>query len=466
MTVTKITVPAIPTHQKFFRRGDDNSTDLKAVCIFVSAGFFLGEDTYFTNLKAMQPCTEYELDENNEAVASRQTWSWHSSPLQMTLDEATEEFASLFHSISTRLIDSRKVILPLSGGLDSRTQAVVLDDNRNVHAYSYKFQDSFDETKYGKEIARINGFDFNEYTIPEGYLWDRIERLSEINQCYADFTHPRQMAHIEELSSLGEVFFLGHWGDVLFDDMGLPEQLTFGEQLSALRKKIIKQSGAELARDLWEVWGLEGNFDDHIEEKLAMLLKPIDIRDANARIRAFKSMYWAPRWTSANMNVFSAFRPVAVPYYDEEMCRFICTVPEDLLSGRKIQINYIKKYSPELASVSWQDYDPLNLYDFGKFESPGMLPYRAFRKAKNVLYGKVLGKRRVTRNWEIQFCGKENDNRLKERLFGREKFSSFIPEDVTRKFYEKFRSDDQVKYAHSVSMLLTLSEFSRMNHPK
>lgn len=75
----------------------------------------------------------------------------------------------------------------------------------------------------------------------------------------------------------------------------------------------------------------------------------------------------------------------------------------------------------------------------------------------------VLGRKRVTRNWEIQFVGDENSRQLKAKLFGEKKFAEFIPQKTVNEFYRKFTEEDAVKYSHPVSMLLTLSEFSRIN---
>ena len=125
-------------------------------------------------------------------------------------------------------------------------------------------------------------------------------------------------------------------------------------------------------------------------------------------------MYWAPRWTSANMKVFSELHPVYLPYYDNEMCRFICTIPEHLLAGRQIQIEYIKMKNPELAKIPWQTYDPLNLYNYKNFEKKSGIPLRAYKKGKRIFREKILNKKLVTRNWEIQFKGKENEKRERE----------------------------------------------------
>lgn len=463
MIKNKIITPIIPARQSFYKEGNDSSFDLKAICIFAAAGFFLGEDTYYNNLKAMQPATEYELNDNGEVTGSTNLWQWHYDPRSMSLDEATEEFSGLFEKISGKMLKGKKIILPLSGGLDSRSQAAALNKGENVQCYSYKFEDSFDETRYGREIAKAKGFAFTEYIIPKGYLWKKLDLISEVNQCYADFTHPRQMAHIEEISNLGDIFYLGHWGDVLFDDMKVDSEMSFDEQLLTLEKKIIKRGGKELADSLWTAWGIEGKFSDYFSSRISKLLSAIKIGNANSRIRAFKSMYWAPRWTSANMNAFSHYKPVALPYYDDEMCKFICTVPEEHLAKRQIQINYIKKKSPELASIPWQEYDPLNLFNYKEFGNAKMLPLRALRKGRRLINENLLGKKNVTRNWEIQFVGEDNCRHLETKLFGEKKFAEFVPKEIAMEFYRKFK-EEQLQYSHPVSMLLTMSEFSRMNN--
>lgn len=459
----KIRTSIIPEKQIFCKREGDEKLNLKAICIFAATGFFLEKDTYFNNTEALQPSTEYELDEHNFIRSSKPYWQWEYSPKDISLKQATEEFAHIFENILLKKLKDKKIILPLSGGLDSRTQAAAVENNNGVQSYSYKFEDSFDETKYGREISKVKSFGFKELIIPKGYLWKVIDKLAGINQCYADFVNPRQMAVIDDILKLGEVFYLGHWGDVLFDDMGVEDDFSSDEQVDILLKKIIKRGGLQLAESLWEVWGIEGNFQNYLKERTGKLLGKIRIENANSRIRAFKSIYWAPRWTSANLVVFSNYAPVVLPYYEDEMCKFICTIPERLLAERQIQINYIKMKNPKLAEIPWQNYDPLNLYNYKKFNSKSFLVYRAFKKGKRILQEKLSGKNLTTRNWEIQFTGEENDKNLRKHLFDNKSLTNLIPVSVIKNFYDKFKDEDAVFYSHPVSMILTLSLFCRNN---
>lgn len=453
-----IKTPIIPSKNIFF--GTKKEIDKKAICVFAATGFFLDDDTYYKDLKVAKPASEYQLD-NGIVLSSSPYFKWHYSPVERPLSQIVQEFAVLFETIIKEQVGDKKVILPLSGGLDSRTQAAALFHLGNeVNAYGYAFEGGHDETRYGKQIAKACGFPFQDWKVPNSYLWNSIEELASINECYSEFTHPRQMAFVEKYSQLGDIFSLGHWGDVLFDDMHVANDLPLEDQVKIVVKKVVKKGGLELATDLWKSFGFEGNFKDYLSQRIHTLLLGINIpENANAQIRAFKSMYWAPRWTSVNLSVFESQRPISVPYYDNRMCEFICTVPEKHLAGRKIQIEYLKLRMPALAKIIWQEHRPFNLYNYHLNTMPYNLPYRVYNKIKR----KLDPKKYIQRNWELQFLGKKNDLALQKWLFENKRFSENISPEVVKEMYELFLNKDAVYYSHPVSMLLTISLFFKQD---
>lgn len=449
-----VRTPIIPTNQTLI--GTEDELDLRAICIFAALGFFLDSDTYWKGRQALPPASDCWISDDG-TLTYEPYFKWHYAPRDLSLDETVDEFTDLFEQVLTEQVAGRKVILPLSGGLDSRTQAAGLKRiGADVSAYSYKFQGGHDETYYASRIAWRQGFDFRDWTVPSGYLWKVLDRLAAINGCYSEFTHPRQMAFIDRYADLGQVFSLGHWGDVLFDDMGVPDDLDFDTQVEVVLKKIVKKRGVELGSALWEAWDLEGGFREYLTERVRSLLRDIDIpNNANARIRAFKSMYWAPRWTSVNLAIFSAVRPIEVPYYDSRICRFICTVPENHLRGRKIQIEYLKRRAPELARIPWQDHRPFNLYSYEWDKTPWNLAYRTYSKFKRT----VSSSGTIERNWELQFLGEKNERLLHEHIIGDASAETILPRDVISSVYRKFKGKETLEYAHSISMLLTIRHF-------
>lgn len=465
-----IETPIIPHKQSFYRKDSmkacewsfgSDELDIEAICEFVAIGFFLDDSTFYKNTKVLPAAASYDLD-GDSILNLKSRWQWSHQPRQINLKQAVEEFAQVFEKASLEDVKGKRVILPISGGLDSRSQAVALRNHQNVSSYSYQFDSGFEETGIAAEIAEKLDYPFKSYYIKSGYLWDVIEDLADTNLCFSDFTHPRQMAVKQEIGALGDVFHLGHWGDVLFDDMGVSDDLPFEQRVDSIIKKITKKSGLELANALWQAHGHIGNFETKIREKVASLMAGIKIESANAHIRAFKSTYWAPRWTSINMSVFESEKPLTIPYYKDEVCRFISEMPEELLAQRKIQIEYMKTVAPEVAKVTWQDYRPFNLYNYKRRNSKAYLPVRAVKKARRLFNEKVMGQKMVTqRNWELQFLGEENRKKLESYLLHSASLNQLVPVELVKDFYQKFNSGDRVLYSHPVSMMLTLSLFSK-----
>lgn len=452
----EITTGIIPSKQQFI--GDQKTLDYKALCVFVACGFFLDNDTFFKEQKVLKPATSYKLDNKKEILTEKKYFKWHYSPIERSFDQVLNEFKTLFEDIIYNSLNGRNVILPLSGGLDSRTIAVALKRLKILTStFSYSFEGGHNESSYAKAIAHSCDFNFTSLKVKEGYLWDRVNDISKLTGCYSEFTNPRQLAFTEEYNSMGDIFALGHWGDVLFDDMKVDDKMPLDDQVVLLSKKLLKPGCFELAERLWKYWELEGSCDEYLKAYLGDLLKKINITsNANANIRAFKSLHWAPRWTSVNLSIFESVHPLTLPYYNNKICEFICSVPEKYLANRQLQIAYIKKFMPALAKVTWQDHRPYNLYNYQWNKMPWNLPYRVVHKIKRTLQSKPY----IQRNWELQFAGNKNLDKLQAHLFD-DQVNNIVPLEIRKDVFNKFKEGEHYDFAYPLSMLLTLSQFSK-----
>jgi len=455
----QIKTPIIPKHQTFVEIKDQpHELDYKAICVFSALGFFLDTDTYWKDKKVLPAASINKIDDDGFLVSSEPWFEWHYKPKNRSLENVTNEFSDLFEKIVSEQCIDKKVILPISGGLDSRSQAVALHKlGVEVNTYSYSFENGYNEAGISKKIAKKCNFSFQEFTIPKNYLWNKIDELAEINSCYSEFTHPRQMAVIDDIEKLGDVFSLGHWGDVLFDSENLQQNYSDQDLIPLLKKKIIKKGGLELAKSLWQNWKLEGEFEDYLDIRILTLLSRINIENSNAKIRAFKSMYWAPRWTSINLSVFARNKEIYLPYYDDRMCKFICEVPESLLNNRQIQIEYIKKTNMAVAKIVWQDAKPFNLFTHHFAKSPYNIPHRILNKLKRK-FKSLLGVKFVQRNWELQFLGSENQKNINSHL-KTDSFNKEVDKELVKKTMDLFYDNNSVYHSHAVSMLLTMGVF-------
>ena len=415
----------------------------ESIAHWLATGLFLGNTTFLENQFGSPSVDQCE-------------WKWHYTPRDISFEQAVDEFTHLFESLILEHTTEKNIILPLSGGLDSRTLAAALKGRKNVVTYSYEFDGGVKETQYARQVASACGWEFHTHTISRGYLWNKLDELAAINQCQVEFTHPRQMAVIDEIAQYGDLILSGQWGDVLFDIPGIADDADLDEQTHSTIKKVAKPGGMELASELWKHWELGGDFTENFFKTIQKLLLDIDIKNPNSRVRAFKSLHWAPRWANANLKVFLSRREMLIPYYHDDMCKFICTVPEEYLAGRKIQIEYIKSKAPELARIPWQAYD-LDLYNYQHFNTI-YFPRRVYKYARRMIREKILKILPVTqRNWELQFLGAENERYLKHWIFETPELDELVPKQIIQDFYNRFKKVDPVKYSHPVSMLLTLA---------
>ena len=455
-----IKTPIIPIVQTFINVKDQpHELDYKAISVFSALGFFLDTDTYWKDKKVLPPASINKIDNAGYLISSKPWFEWYYKPKQINLNEATTNFSELFEEIGKITFLSLHCSLTISSN-NSLKLVVAVELHKlgvEVNTYSYSFENGYNEAGISKKIAEKCNFSFQQFTIPKNYLWDKIEELARINECYSEFTHPRQMSVIDEIEELGTVFSLGHWGDVLFDSENLKLNYSDEELLTLLKKKIVKKGGLELATSLWKNWKLEGEFEDYLDRRILTLLSKIKIDNSNAKIRAFKSMYWAPRWTSINLSVFARNKEIYLPYYDDRMCQFICEVPESLLNDRQIQIEYIKSTHTAVAKIVWQDAKPFNLFNHHLAKTHLRLPFRIFDKLK-LEFENFQGKKFVQRNWELQFLEADDKGKLIDYIQSKE-LTYQIDIDLIKDYLNLFYKEDQVYYSHSVSTLLTLSLF-------
>ena len=191
--------------------------DLESIACFCALGFMLEKDTFFNEIKVIPPSTKYFVDNENRISNFEKKWSWHYSPKSSSFSTILDDFTDIFETYINNNTNGKSILLPISGGLDSRTIIVPIKNRQDLILSSYEFENGYRETVYGKEIANIYKIPYYSQIIPRGYLWNNLEKISKLNNCFTEFTHSRQCAVLNNWSSLGQKILLGHGGDLFFD---------------------------------------------------------------------------------------------------------------------------------------------------------------------------------------------------------------------------------------------------------
>ncbi len=134
------------------------------------------------------------------------------------------------------------------------------------------------------------------------------------------------------------------------------------------------------------------------------------IEEPDFRVKAFKTWQWSHRWSLPPIRVFQSAAWPALVFYDQRITDFFSAIPTPWLSGRQFQIDYLKRFAPDLARITWQVYDA-DLYQYQHFHT-WLLPKRALKKAWRTLSRQTI----LQRNWEVQFLNPQGHAGLERWL--------------------------------------------------
>ncbi len=435
--------------------------DYKSIAFFAATGFFFGDSSYYKNIKMLPNASEITINpQTNKIESINQYWDWYHKPEIFDVNTAVQQMGECLETMLATKTKGKMVLLPLSGGMDSRTIAAAYPNGQtNTLSYSYNFENGIDEVRFSRRIAKIMHLPFREFTIPKGYLWPKFESLLEATGGYNEVSHSRQMGVIDDLEPLGNLFIMGQGGESYRIDE-LPDNATHEQLVEHAIKYCEKAGGMILGEQLWKLWGLEGNLKEYIWETFSQAMKTLDIKSPAFRFFAFDYKFCATRRSLVNLNIFARRNEVLLPFVEQEMLDVLCKTDHKLLYKRQVMIEYIKQKAPEIAKVPWQDYYPLNLYNYQNFKKKYRLPERTVRYVLRKFKENVLGKNLIKRNWENQFLGESNDKQLQHFLIGNKENELAIPLSLRKGYYDAFMKENKAN-AYAISTLLALNHFKR-----
>jgi asparagine synthase (glutamine-hydrolysing) len=441
--------------------------DWSGITSFFAFGFFADDRSHYSDVLILRPATHYHYDDQGRLVSQKRYWDWwHAPDLDRTYAETVGEFADVFKSVMNDLIAEGRIGIPISGGLDSRSTIAAIDtpssSNDRVWAYSYGYGEGSIETDIAAQVAEKRALPIHIFAI-QPYLFDRLEEVLNSIEGFLDVTQARQAAITPELRRYTDRLIAAHWGDVFLDDMGLsdsaPTSMTTDELVDYALAKIKKPSGwllKELCRPQFSVTKTMSVLRDLFHSQLTAL---DHIAEPDFRMKAFKTDQWSARWTTASLRMFQAATFPRLPFYDIRISDFFATVPTAYIAGRRLQIDYLKRYAPDLAAVSWQAAGK-NLFKVGR-PDPMELPRRAVKKGLR----KLSGRRTIERNWEIQLLGRKGQDGLGQWLLQSGLLiHEFVPQPIVAELVTAFLANPLAgKRGHTVSMLLTFSAWLELH---
>lgn len=433
------------------KQSEKKELDWKAIAGFMGMGFFPNDATYLTDIKIFEPASYYKFDSNLNLQVKKRYWNWVYRESSYDFTTAAN---SLYDTLSTSInnaIGDCSAALPISGGLDSRLLAGVIsrNDNKRIQAFSYGFAKSSIEIKIAVKVAHACNIPFSKYVVPP-YLFDKMDTIVDSVEAFQYVDGTRQACITDFLENNCDVVVGGHWGDVWMDSMQIKNG-SIDSLETVFKNKIFKKGSGLLFQKLTDHYvGNSGTLlNEYFQQSIS---KTENIPDPNFRMKIFKTDQWSFRWTLASIRMYEAGAMPVLPFYDKNVAEILMSIPDEYLAGRRFQVEFIKKYFPQLASIKWQEYNS-NLYNYKWLNNRNLL-YRAGKKAQRVIAKKKI----IIRNADLFYLNESGRACLYEALT-ESKLSNYMPRECIDKLVNLYYKDPSASHTYAISMLHTFAQF-------
>jgi asparagine synthase (glutamine-hydrolysing) len=346
---------------------------------FLLAGYVTGADTLYPNVKQVQAgeIVSFKLDGDGTFCFSpvRYYRYIHKDYFQKTEEELLQIFDQVLLDVFNRLIDfadGRTIVVPLSGGYDSRLIVLMLKrlGYDKLIAFSYG-REGNEEARISKEVAESLDipWEFVPYTNEQWYGWYHSEEMKSYGDmadgCCA-LPHIQDWPAVKKLKETGRipkdsVFVPGLSADLpagsrskrlprLYQEQSLNRDLVLDSILeyhyslfdwSKQRKKLEPVFRERILRTL-------GNLDDFSESAGAFECWDIaerQVKYINNSIRVYEFFgyaWWTPFWDEQ----FMAYWNRVLPRYRKKQqayIKFVVSLGEDM--GIKVLGQEAKDFS-------------------------------------------------------------------------------------------------------------------------
>ncbi len=330
-------------------------------------GYHIGDLTILKDVKCLPNACHLEYQACNDRLHIDRYWNYAYGEIEPN-KESENELAEALHghlltALKRQLRGVNKILLPISGGLDSRTMAGLLAQSGfsgHVLAYSYG-QPSSRDVRYGRAIARKLGYQHVTIPTPVDFVTHSMEEDAWLfdAEWSAELHWAFRFAYLDP--SLGDTsgyhVLSGMFGDIVLGSDRFNYRRKTGDtplaadQLSKAYYRTNQEYGSpEIILKLFcaDVATTAKNTLDSI---IFTMLSPI------AHLPPFYALMRAEfeqrqrRHTSMVSQCIERNRCTLTPFLDNEVIDFALRIPYDAFHDKKLYKRMIRNHLPEVATI-------------------------------------------------------------------------------------------------------------------
>ncbi|MDD2509165.1 MAG: hypothetical protein PHS78_09050 [Aliarcobacter skirrowii] len=322
---------------------DINSEGLNDYCAF---GYSVFEQTPFENVKFMRYYSKLlvfgdkiEIDYKEDIVFSK------AFECQSSVDEVVYKIKDYINNIEKSL--NKKVVMPVSGGFDSRFLLSLLDNKKNLNSYTYGISEnqveSF-EVVYAKKLTELLGVNWHQIELNKYNAY-----IDEWFKIYGISTHTHGMYHIEFYKNIQKTYYTenntflsGIFGDIWAGSINYNSVNSYEDIIALgyshrinLDSTYVKAASSQKALKQFFETHQDLLKDDRFKAITTIRLKIILI----SYLCQIPEYFGMPVWT---------------PFLNFENVMAMLNLPKELRKNRKWQIDYFDKLGLNLGKMNLQ----------------------------------------------------------------------------------------------------------------
>ncbi|MFO8030859.1 MAG: asparagine synthetase B family protein [Cyclonatronaceae bacterium] len=428
----------------------DTEIDPSLAAEYLVLGYVTGPDTLFRGLHQVEPGTIVEIAEDTEGEPPRRSVRRYWDFIHTYRDAPREHFTRHLDDVvlqtvqrAIRYADGRPIVLPLSGGYDSRLLAMTLArlEYSDVHCYSYG-QKGNAEMEVGRHIASDLGFRWTgiHYTASK---WRKRFHSADRKAYYRLAGREAGVPNIQELVAIAElkeqglvpdngVIMSGHFGGALVGGRGIYDSHTYRDRPQTDAETILRHV-YHYHHNLWDWSGwrnrLEPFFRQRILDGLPELARFPDSPSAceSWNIRQRQARFIVPIRHLYTYYGYDAW----MPYCDQDYIRFWMTVPLAFRHDKSLYTDYIDRQAPFRIATHQPEKPILAIRE-------AVRKTLLFRPAQSFYTSWVQGrrKRREYDRHPMAWYGIMERGDFHAHFTGRENINSFQSLELLRTLYE------------------------------
>lgn len=376
---------------------EDSRMDEISVKEFLLTGYVTGSETLFPNVKQLQAseCLWVEKCDGKPNVTTHRYYRYvHQNFFNLSEKDLYPLMDRMLVNVFERLLESTKgrtLVIPLSGGLDSRLIVAMLRrlGRENVICFSYGRQGNW-ESEISRKVAEKLGYpwEFVHYTRHKWHEWFQSDEKRDYYK-YGDglssLAHIQDWPAVWELKQAGKipddaVFVPGHTGDFICGGH-IPHNF---ETMQHVGKDEVVKTILEKHYSLWD-WSKQfGKLGPIFKEKvLSQISKmPMDIPEDAAS--AFECWEWQERQAKYIVNSCRVYEfwgyDWRIPLWDSEMMDFWEKIPLFLRIRKRIYINFLfKKLFLTVTILDNREYYKHRVIEFVKILGRNSIFYGQYK---------------------------------------------------------------------------------------